>query len=110
MVSRAPPDVRAAIEGIVLLNPGRTVDFQFHISNWLGGGNAAPYALEPELSKLGAVPLLCLYASEDAAEALCPALAGRQGTVVQELPGDHHFDGDYAGLTRLILQRFPAAR
>ena len=109
MASRAPPDVRAAIAGLVLLAPAQSVDFQFHISNWLGGGDAAPYPLAPEMNRLGDLAVLCLYPADESDDALCPVLAGRRGVAVQALPGDHHFDGDYGALTRAILQRFPVA-
>jgi type IV secretory pathway VirJ component len=110
MVSRAPADVRAAIEGIVLLNPAKTVDFQFHISNWLGDSDAAPYELEPETRKLTGIPIQCIYGSEEGDDSLCPALAGRKEVLVRQLPGDHHFDDDYGTVTSTILSRFPAGR
>jgi len=111
MISRAPEDVRAAIAGLVLLSPSPTVDFQFHISNWLGStGDPAPYPLEPEMRRIGDIALLCIFGAEEAGESLCPRLTGRRNARVVQLPGDHHFDGDYGTVTSTILGSFPVAR
>lgn len=111
MVSRAPPDVRAAIAGLVLLSPGRAADFQFHISDWLGShAKAAPHPLAPELQKIPGIPLLCVYGADEAGESLCPSLKPREGTRIMTLAGDHHFDGDYRSVTAAILAMFAPPR
>lgn len=110
MVDRVPPDVRAAIVGVVLLAPGPTANFEFHVSDWFGSDrDASPLPLAPELQRIGDIPVLCIHAAGEADESLCPALIGRQGVHVVELPGDHHFDGDYNAIVTEILERFPIA-
>ena len=59
----------------------------------------ARYDVGSEIRRLGAFTVFCVRGSEDA-EAACPALA--PPSQVEVLPGDHHFDGDYARIAGLI--------
>jgi type IV secretory pathway VirJ component len=109
MVSRLPPALRETLAGMVLLSPSRTVDFQFHISNWLHSADSSPHDPAAELVGIGGLRVLCIYGDEDG-EGLCPLIESRPGTTVIALPGDHHFDGDYATVMRLIRENFLGPR
>ena len=102
IASRLPAELRARVALIALLGPARSVEFEFHLSDWLGGGSDAnALATGPEVAKLRGTRVLCVY-GRDEAESLCrdldPALATRD-----ERPGDHHFGGDYEALAQAIL-------
>lgn len=104
MVSRLPDKTKSAIADTVFLGLGRTVDFQFHVTNWIGSDNDG-LPIAPELQKLSGMPLLCIYGKDDE-DTMCgdlPAQTQATGIEVIELPGDHHFDGDYEKATQLIL-------
>lgn len=104
MVSRMPVELQDAVAGMVLLSPSQSVDFQFHISDWIKSGDSTSlYQLQPEMQKLARLPVLCVYGVEDDA-GLCPLLKTAEKTKITRLPGDHHYDGDYATVTRLILE------
>lgn len=105
MVSRMPADVQASVVGLVLLSPAQSVDFQFHISDWISSNNTSMYQLQPEMEKLARLPVLCIYGNEES-DGLCPLLKGKENRQVVGLPGDHHFDGDYAAVVRLALEKF----
>ena len=105
MVSRLPPTLRENLAGMVLLSPSRTVDFQFHISNWLHSADSSPHDPAAELADIRGLPVLCIYGDEDS-EGMCPLIGSRPGTMVIGLPGDHHFNGDYASVMRLIRENF----
>jgi type IV secretory pathway VirJ component len=102
MASRLPAELRARVALVALLGPARSVEFEFHLSDWLGG-SSGERALEiaPEVAKLRGLPVLCVY-GHDEDESLCrdldPALATRD-----ERPGDHHFGGDYDAIARRIV-------
>jgi type IV secretory pathway VirJ component len=86
----------------VLLSVGRKADFEFHVSNWLGGGgDGLPIA--PEVARLPAAKTLCVYGDKDE-DALCPDLPANEGVRRIRLPGDHHFGGDYDRLAEVILK------
>lgn len=100
MISRLPDDVRASIVDTALLSLSHKVDFQFHVTDWLGGNNAKARPIAPELAKLAGSPLLCIYGNTDD-DTLCSEKP--KGIDVQMLPGDHHFDGNYNAVVTLIL-------
>jgi len=66
-----------------------------------GSWRDAPYPLLPEVQKLAGHPMLCVYGAKEG-DTLCPDLPAGLADV-RELGGGHHFDGDYRGLARLVL-------
>jgi type IV secretory pathway VirJ component len=100
MISRLPDTTKIAIVDTIFLGLGRKVDFQFHVTDWIGGDNANARPLLPELAKLSGAPMLCIYGKHDE-DTMCGDK--NIGIEVVELPGDHHFDGDYDRATQLIL-------
>lgn len=108
MVSRLPVNLQKNVAGIVLLSPSKSADFQFHVSDWLGGSDdGSPNELLPELEKFRALPLLCVYGEEESDDTVCTDLVEGKGIKVVRLPGDHHFDGDNSAVTALMLSQFP---
>ena len=104
-INQLDPATRDSVALIGLMSVGRNADYEFHVSNWLGGGgDGLPIA--PEIAKLPAQRTLCLYGKEDE-DALCPDLQPGQAQVIA-LPGDHHFKGDYDLLARTLLEHVPA--
>jgi type IV secretory pathway VirJ component len=100
--SRLPADVLGKVKVIALLGPSTKATFEFHVTDWLGGGSEGQPVL-PEVKKLGGhPPILCLHGSKET-DSLCPALTAAQGKSV-ELPGAHHFGGDYEAVASLILK------
>ena len=112
VVNRLSPSLRARVRLAALLGPGRRAVFEFHLSDWLPGGDDDERGLpiQPEVERISAVHVLCVHgADEDPGESLCSDLA--LGNVqVLELPGGHHFDGDYPRLAASILQAASASR
>ena len=100
--SRLPADVLSKVKLIALLGPSTKAAFEFHVSDWLGGGSAGQPVL-PEVKKLaGHPPVLCLHGAKEK-DSLCPELTPALGKSV-ELPGAHHFGGNYEELAALILK------
>jgi len=100
--SRLPADLLGKVKLIALLGPSTKAAFEFHVTDWLGGGSAGQPVL-PEVKKLGGhPPILCLHGSKES-DSLCPSLTAAQGKSVV-LPGAHHFGGDYEALANLILK------
>jgi type IV secretory pathway VirJ component len=101
MVSRLPQDLRSKIRLLALLGPSTTVEFEFHVTDWMHDSKSG-YPVKPEIDKLHAMKLLCLY-GEDDKSTVCPALVNTPAIDVVMLKGAHHFDGGYASLGRIIL-------
>jgi type IV secretory pathway VirJ component len=101
MASRLPADLQSRIRLIALLGPSRTTSFEFHLTDWLGGGGGGDRPVLPEVAKLRGKPLLCLY-GEAEKDSLCTEI----GALGKAIPfqGSHHFGGAYASLAERILQ------
>ena len=102
-INQLPAQTRTMLAMTALLSVGARADYEFHVSNWLGGSSDRGLPIAPEMRKLPPATTLCVYGQDDP-DALCPQLPAATAQVVR-LPGDHHFHGDYAGLARLILRR-----
>ncbi len=103
MVNGLSPELRQKIGLITLLGPGHSVDFKFHLTNWLGGSqgkNALP--VRPEVEKLRGIRILCFYGENDK-DALCPELKpGLVESVVLE--GGHRVKHNYGPILEEIMK------
>ncbi|WP_043311440.1 virulence factor family protein [Pseudomonas sp. ML96] len=89
------------VDAIVLLALARSGSFEIEVQGWLGKeGKEAPTG--PELLKLPAAKVLCVYGEEEGPESGC-TLPNIPGEMLQ-LPGGHHYDGDYPKLAERLLQ------
>ncbi|MCP5471088.1 MAG: hypothetical protein H7A18_03255 [Sinobacteraceae bacterium] len=101
IVPRLPEELQAKIGTLTLISPSASTEFEVRVSNWLPGGKAATgELLQPQLGKLGSLPLLCLYGKDDR-EALCPNLPIGVATVV-EIGEGHHLGGQAGTIVERI--------
>lgn len=101
VASRLPPDLASKVALVALLGPARTTDFEFHLTDWLGGDDPTAAPVAPEVAKLGGLRVLCVQGADES-DSLCPTLdeaIARRMT----LPGGHHFGGDYGPITERLL-------
>jgi type IV secretory pathway VirJ component len=102
MASRLPARLREAVALIVLIGPGQRVELEFHVTDWaLDRERAAALPILPEVTKLRGTKLLCVYGAKEPTS-LCPALP-KGAAELEQRPGAHHFDGDYAAIAEKIL-------
>jgi type IV secretory pathway VirJ component len=96
------PATRARIRQVTLMALSHRADYKISVLGWLGAdgeGNAGDpvddiKAIEPPLVQ-------CIYGTDEEDDA-CPDLKS-SGIEVVPIQGGHHFDGDYAALTRRVL-------
>ena len=100
-INRLPAATLAEVRITVLLSVGKFADYEFHVSNWISNDDDG-LPIAPEVAKLPAARTVCIYGVDDS-NALCPSLPSQNRRV--GLPGDHHFEGDYAALAMTILQQ-----
>jgi type IV secretory pathway VirJ component len=99
-VNRLPKQTRSAVALAAILGMSEHALFEFHVANWISDSDAGPATL-PEVDKIRDIPLLCVYGADES-DSLCPKLDATRFKIVK-MKGGHHFDGDYAGLAREIL-------
>jgi type IV secretory pathway VirJ component len=100
-VNRLPQTSRQAVALTAILGMSEHAVFEFHLSNWVSDDNSGPATL-PEVNRITDIPVLCIY-GEDESDSLCPKLDPKKFIVVK-VKGNHHFDGNYAGLAQQIMQ------
>jgi type IV secretory pathway VirJ component len=99
MVNRLPADVHRRIAGMALVGLGSEAFFEFHLSHWLGTPTGG-LPVRPEIARQRIGRVLCIHGTgED--DSPCPTLQG-EGLRSVELPGGHHFDGDYGQVAEAI--------
>jgi type IV secretory pathway VirJ component len=98
--NRLDPDDQNRVDGIVLLAFARTGSFEIAVEGWLGAAGKEA-ATGPEMAKLPAAKVLCVYGIEEKDESGCTE-ATAPGEKLQ-LPGGHHFDENYPALAKRLI-------
>jgi len=99
--NRLPADEQQRVEAMILLAFARSGSFEIAVDGWLG--NAGKEALTgPEMAKVPAAKVLCVYGEEEADESGCTEKT-TSGEVLK-LPGGHHFDENYPALAKRLVQ------
>ena len=102
---RLPADLKRQTAAVVLIAPGAMASFEFHLLYLLGvGDDSGDYPVLPEILKLSAVTVLCVYGRDEEASACRELPKGRGDLRPVELPGGHHFDSNYQTLAETILR------
>jgi type IV secretory pathway VirJ component len=103
LVNRISPETLNRVKLISLLGLEPSVDFEFHLTDWLGLPNKNPsHPVLPEVEKLKGKNILCFY-GDDEGDSLCKKLDQSLARVVM-LKGGHHFGGDYRTIAEEILK------
>src|SRR5205807_1079287 len=107
VVNRLPPELRARVASVSLLGIDSNASFEIRIADWVASDDRGP-PTRPELGRLGAAPVLCIY-GEGESDSICPELAA--GNVERAQIGrGHHFSGEYATIADRILEFARRAR
>ena len=98
--NRLPVEDQQRIDAVMLLAFARSGSFEIEVEGWLGKeGQEAPTG--PEMAKLPASKVVCVYGVEETDESGCT-----ENTAVGEhlkLPGGHHFDENYPALAKRLI-------
>ncbi len=102
VVNRLPARLRDRVGALVLIGLSSTATFEIHVSGWLPGATVTGEPVAPELARLDATHVLCLYGDGEH-DSLCPALA-RAGARALKIGSGHHLGGHYTEIARAILE------
>ncbi|MFB4390986.1 MULTISPECIES: virulence factor family protein [unclassified Pseudomonas] len=98
--NRLSADDQKRIDAVILLAFARSGSFEIAVEGWLG--KEGQEALTgPEMAKLPASKVVCIYGVEETDESGCT-----DKTAVGErlkLPGGHHFDENYPSLAKRLI-------
>jgi type IV secretory pathway VirJ component len=105
----SPDPLLGRIRGLVLVGPGRYATYEVSPLDWIFTSSLpTEHPVRAALEKMNQMPILCLE-SAGSAESGCPQKP-RPGLQRVQLPGSHHFGGDYATLAEKIAQFMGSAR
>ena len=99
--NRLPEAEQQRVDAIILLAFARTGSFEIEVEGWLGNAGKEA-ATGPEMARLPADKVLCIYGEEEVDESGCT-----DKTAVGEamkLPGGHHFDENYPALAQRLVE------
>jgi type IV secretory pathway VirJ component len=99
--NRLPAADRARVGLVALLGVEHHAPFELKVAGWLGGGQADAPAVLPEVQRLPAGVLLCVYGEQEE-DTLCRDDALR-GAAIVRTSGGHHFDGNYRALAERLI-------
>lgn len=106
LVNRLPDPTRAMIDRAASLAPGLDAEFEFHPASWLAT-NDAGLPIAPEIERIG-VPFLCIRDDSGETDA-CEHVANPKVRVI-EIPGGHHFGGNYQRLADEVMGDWVASK
>jgi len=102
MVDRLPADLRPAVSAVILLGPARAVDFDFHVTSWLGDfSHKGDHPVIPELERLRGTRVLCFCGQGDK-DCICPELPPGLVEVIV-LHGGHRVGSHYESVADSVL-------
>jgi type IV secretory pathway VirJ component len=102
IIPHLPADLRAHIDRLVLIGTGPMGDLQFHPVSWLDLAAADAFPVAPTIALLKDLKITCVYGDQEKHD-ICPTLPDARVAKIR-LPGDHHFNRDYAALGSAVLK------
>jgi type IV secretory pathway VirJ component len=102
MANRLPDSLLSNVQLICLIGAERSVDFQFHLSDFLGSPtHPSDLPTKPEVDKLRGRKVLCIRGDEENAS-LCEDLDTAAVDIVV-MKGGHHMGGSYSAMADIIM-------
>ncbi len=106
VVNRAAEQVQKRIAAQVLISPDADAVFEIKVGDWLGGAkHDGALPIEPELATTK-VPAICVHGIDEHEASACSKVEKSTVRTI-ELPGGHHYNGDYDALGAAILKALP---
>jgi type IV secretory pathway VirJ component len=103
MISRLPGELQSKIRAVVLLGPSSTVDFEFHLTDWLmSRQRPTSLPVRPEIAKLDKMRVFCIFGKGDS-DAICGSTNLSHVTAI-EIAGGHRVGREYQPVVDVILK------
>ena len=101
LYNRLTAEEQASVVQITLLGLSRAATFEVNLDSWLNHKPASAVPTLPEVARIRPQLIQCFVGEEDDLN-VCGQLSG-SGAEVIRTSGGHHFDRDYQGIARRIL-------
>ena len=103
IASRLPEDLIAAVQVVVFISLGHSIDFKFGLHDWFGG-KPKPTEMEtvPEMQKLRGMKILCFYGLDDKDKPCASEVLDFVASV--PVQGGHGISGDGVDVVAAIMK------
>ena len=107
VINRLPDAARARVAAQVLISPDPEAVFEIHVGDWFGSTrHEGALPITPEIAR-STVPVICVHGADEGQDSFCSKLVGKPNVRQLELPGGHHYNGDYDKLGAGIAASLP---
>jgi len=107
LINRLPDNARERVAAQVLISPDPEAVFEIHVGDWFGSTqHEGAIPILPDIARTK-VPVICVHGADEGADSFCRMLAGKPNVRQLELPGGHHYNGDYDKLGASIYKALP---
>jgi len=107
VINRLPGAAHVRVAAQVLISPDPEAVFEIHVGDWFGSTkHEGAIPITPEIAGT-TVPVICVHGAEEGEDSFCSKLAGSPNVRQLELPGGHHYNGDYDKLGAGIAASLP---
>ncbi|WP_428329510.1 AcvB/VirJ family lysyl-phosphatidylglycerol hydrolase [Mucilaginibacter sp.] len=98
---RLPDDLKSRVSLVQLISPSSFTDFEIHVMDLLGSGNAVRSMNIAAEVKLMDVPVICYYGEQEKEKSLSEIKT--TGFKIIILNGDHHYAKSYPEIAKINL-------
>jgi type IV secretory pathway VirJ component len=103
VADRLPADLKKDIRGVAALSPDENADFEIHISDMLDlGRNKGAYHVLSEMIKIKPMRPVCIFGKDEDNDVKAKLID--EGIRTITMPGGHHYNNNYTGITNLITE------
>jgi type IV secretory pathway VirJ component len=105
MVTRLPGDLKYMMKSAVMLSPDPNGDFEIHVDDMLSFGSSHDkYNVLAEVKKASHGHVTCIFGKDEGGDS--PKLFKNAGAIIKLLPGSHHYNNDFNGISNEIINSF----
>jgi type IV secretory pathway VirJ component len=103
MVTRLPGDLKYMLKSAVMMSPDPKADFEIHVADMLSfGSKSDKYNVLAEVKKSSSLGhVTCIFGKDEESET--PTLFKNAGATIKLLPGSHHYNNDFNGISNEII-------
>ncbi len=102
VINRMRDDLRSKIILVTFLGLGTSVEFEFHLTDWMGKKSSGrSFRTRPEVEKLSGMKMLCVFGDNDK-DCLCRTLDSSLMKSI-ELKGGHRIAGNFDPVVQAIF-------
>lgn len=103
IVNRLPQDLLKDCAGVALFSPGRSTDFEIHLSQMMSDRKQWKYDVVKEIEAMKPVKLVCFFGEQE--HDFPVKILSRPNWQVIYLPGGHHYEDNTQNIGKILWEK-----